>query len=126
MTDEIRLVLPAEDDFRPVARLAAGGLALQLDLSYDELADVHVALDALLSLRDDAGDVAITFTAEDGTLRAAVGPLPADAFAGFEDDASELGLWRVLETVVSSFEVEERDDGVWVELAKQTATPAGA
>jgi len=124
MTDEIRLVLPAEDDFRPIASLVAGGLALQLDLTYDELADVQLALEALLALRDDAGDVAVTFAAADGTLRAAVGPFPADVVAELEDDA-ELGLRRVLESVVSSFEAEERDDGVWIELAKRAGAPAG-
>jgi hypothetical protein len=126
MTNEIRLVIPAEEEFRPIAHLVAGGLALRLDVTYDDLEDIQVALEALLALRDDADDVAVTLGAEDGTLRAEVGPFAAETVTSIDDDAGELGVRRVLETVVDSFEIEERGDGVWVELAKRVAAPAGA
>jgi hypothetical protein len=115
MTNDIRLIIPAEEDFRPIAHLVTGGLALRLDLTYDALEDLQVALDALLSLRDDAEDVEVTLRADDGAVRALVGPLPA---AALEDDGNELGVRRVLEAVVDTVELEERDGGAWVELKK--------
>ena len=53
-TEEIRLVIPAEEDFRPIAHLVTGGLAMRLDVTYDDLDDLQVGIEALLALRDDA------------------------------------------------------------------------
>ena len=48
-TDEIRLVIPAEEDFRPIAHLVTGGLAMRLDVTYDDLDDLQVGIEALLA-----------------------------------------------------------------------------
>jgi len=59
-TDEIRLVIPAEEDFRPIAHLVTGGLAMRLDVTYDDLDDLQVGIEALLALRDDAGELVVS------------------------------------------------------------------
>jgi len=56
VSDEITLVVPAQEDFRPIVHLVVGGLAVRLDLTMDALEDLQVALDALLARRDDEGD----------------------------------------------------------------------
>ncbi|MBV8562479.1 MAG: hypothetical protein JOZ56_05255 [Actinobacteria bacterium] len=122
MTDEIRLVIPAEEEFRPVAHLVTGGLALRLDMTYDALDDLQTGIDALLALRDDPGDVVVSLDVGEGALHATVGPFQGDALRGLERDEGELGLRRVLETVVDTFEVEERDGGAYVELIKKAAS----
>ena len=58
-TEEIRLVIPAEEDFRPIAHLVTGGLAMRLDVTYDDLDDLQVGIEALLALRDDADDLVV-------------------------------------------------------------------
>jgi hypothetical protein len=126
MTDQIRLVIPSEEDFRPIAHLVTGGLGLRLDLTYDDLEDLQVALEALLALRDDEDDVVVELGMGEGALHAAVGPFTPEALRGLDEDSGELGLRRVLETVCDSFEREERDGGAWVELTKRTPTRAGA
>jgi hypothetical protein len=123
-TDEIRLVIPAEEEFRPIAHLVTGGLAMRLDVTYDDLDDLQVGIEALLALRDDAGELVVSLSADDGVLRAALGPfLPEKVHAGELDGG--LDLRRVLETVCDTHEVEERDGGAWVELTKRVATMAG-
>jgi len=122
VTDEIRLVIPAEEEFRPVAHLVTGGLALRLDMTYDALDDLQTGIDALLALRDDPGDVVVSLDVGEGALHATVGPFQGDALRGLERDEGELGLRRVLETVVDTFEVEERDGGAYVELIKKAAS----
>jgi anti-sigma regulatory factor (Ser/Thr protein kinase) len=121
VTDEITLVLPAEEDFRHIAHLVVGGLGVRLDLTYEHLEDLQVALEALLGCRDDDGEITVTVVAEDHAIRAAVGPFSADALEGLNDDGGALGLRRVLETVSDGFDVEERDGASWVELRKSTA-----
>ena len=123
-TEEIRLVIPAEEDFRPIAHLVTGGLAMRLDVTYDDLDDLQVGIEALLALRDDAGDLVVSLSAADGVLHASLGPFsPEEVHAAGSDDG--LDLRRVLETVCDTHEVEERDGGAWVELTKRMAT-AGA
>jgi hypothetical protein len=123
--DAIRLVIPAEEDFRPIAHLVTGGLAMRLDVTYDDLDDLQVGLEALLALRDDAGELVLSLSAEDGVLHASLGPFsPEKVHAG--EAGGGLDLRRVLETVCDTHEVEERDGGAWVELSKRIASTAGA
>ena len=120
MSDEVRLTVPAEEDFRPIAHLVVGGFGVRVDLTFADLDDLQVALEALLGCRDDEDDMVITVNAGDGLVRASVGPFSAGALDSLDRDDSPLGLRRVLETVCDSYEVEERDGGSWVELSKRT------
>jgi hypothetical protein len=123
--DEIRLVIPAEEDFRPIAHLVTGGLAMRQDARYDDLDDLQVGIEALLALRDDAGELVVTLSATDGILHASIGPFPPEKVHA-EDTAGGLDLHRVLETVCDTHEIEERDGGAWVELSKRIATEVEA
>jgi hypothetical protein len=124
-TEEIRLVIPAEEDFRPIAHLVTGGLATRLDVTYDDLDDLQVGIEALLALRDDAGELEVSLSAQDGVLHASLGPFPPEAVHEVDGDG-DLGLSRVLETVCDTHEIEERDGGAWVELTKRVATAGAA
>ncbi len=126
MSDEITLVVPAQEDFRSIVHLVVGGLAVRLDLTMDALEDLQVALDALLVRRDDEGDVVVRVVFDEQVMRATVGPLPSAILEDIERDGNELGLRRVLETVCETFELEERNGEAWVELTKQTAAPTAA
>jgi len=120
MSDEVRLTLPAEEDFRPIAHLVVGGFGVRVDLTFADLDDLQVALEALLGCRDDDDDIVITINAGEGAVRASVGPFAAGALDSLERDDAPLGLRRVLETVCDSYEIEERHGGSWVELSKRT------
>ena len=125
--DEIRLVIPAEEDFRPIAHLVTGGLGMRLDLTYDDLEDLQVAIEALLGLRDDANELTVVLSIVDGVLRAELGPFdPAALQEDPEAASSGLDLRRVLDTVTDSHEVETREGGTWVQLTKRIVTAAGA
>jgi hypothetical protein len=124
-TEEIRLVIPAEEDFRPIAHLVTGGLAVRLDVTYDDLDDLQVGIEALLALRDDADDLVVSLSADDGVLHASLGPFPPEKVDAADSDGDGLDLRRVLETVCDTHEVEERDGAAWVELTKRVAN-AGA
>ena len=90
MSDEITLVVPAQEDFRPIVHLVIGGLAVRLDLTMDALEDLQVALDALLARRDDEGDVVVRVVFDDQVVRATVGPLPSAILEDIERDGNEL------------------------------------
>ena len=119
-TEEIRLVIPAEEDFRPIAHLVTGGLAMRLDVTYDDLDDLQVGIEALLALRDVADDLVVSLSADDGVLHASLGPFAPEAVHEVASDGA-LGLSRVLETVCDTHEIDERKDGAWVELTKRVS-----
>jgi anti-sigma regulatory factor (Ser/Thr protein kinase) len=121
VSDEITLVLPAQEDFHHIAHLVVGGLGARLELTYEQLEDLQVALEALLGCRDDEGDISVGIAVDDDRVRTTIGPFRPDALAELERDEGELGLRRVLETVTDSVEVDERDGASWVELSKGTA-----
>ncbi|HKD93423.1 MAG TPA: hypothetical protein VKB43_01795 [Gaiellaceae bacterium] len=119
-TEEIQLVIPAEEDFRPIAHLVTGGLAMRLDVTYDDLDDLQVGIEALLALRDDSGELVVSLSADDGVLHASLGPFPPATVQAIGSDG-DLDLQRVLETVCDTYEVEERNGAAWVELTKRIA-----
>ena len=121
MADEIRLALPAQEDFRHVAHLVVGGLAARRDLTYDVLEDLQVAFDALLAIRDDEQEIVVTMCVDDGEVRASVGPFTTEALAQLDRGPGELPLRRVLETVLDDVSFEEQGRSTWVEVRKAVA-----
>jgi hypothetical protein len=119
VSDEIKLTLPAQEDFRHVAHLVVGGIAARRELTYEDLEDLQVAFDAVLGCREDEDDVVVSLRVDDDHLFASIGPFAADALALLEQDNGGLPLRRVLETVCDQVEVNARDGGSWVDLSKQ-------
>jgi hypothetical protein len=93
---------------------------MRLDVTYDDLDDLQVGIEALLGLRDDADELVVSLSAEAGVLHASLGPFPPDKVHEVGSDGG-LDLQRVLDTVCDTHEVEERDGGAWVELTKRIA-----
>ena len=120
--DEISLTLPADDAFHGVAHLVLGGLAVRLDLTFENLEDLELAIDALLERSTQGADVTLLVRILDGELLASVGPLDgvrSELEEGVEDS---LNLRRILGTVCDRVEIVDREDGQWVELTKRTET----
>jgi hypothetical protein len=124
--DEISLTLPADDAFHRVAHLVMGGLAVRLDLTFEHLEDLELALDALLERFADADEVTLRVRLSDGELRTVVGP-----FRGVRADLEQgeegvLDLHRILRTVCDSVGISERDGLEWVELTKRVESARAA
>lgn len=113
--DRIELVTPADRSFDPLVRLVLGGLADRLDLGFEELDDLQLAVERLRAEAGSQSTVTLVIEVGEGSIRTRVGPLReraiADALQGPPSEPGELTLRRVLETVVDSFGVEEADGG---------------
>jgi len=123
--DEISLTLPADEAFHRVAHLVLGGLAVRLDLTFEHLEDLELALDALLGRSHDGEEVTLLVRVLDGELQTVVGPFTS-VRAEFErrgDDSLDLG--RILETVCDHVEIVDRNGSQWVELTKRLDTSKG-
>ena len=130
MTQAIELRIPNERPFHGVARLVVGGLAARHNLSYEALEDVQLAL--ITVLEGDgyaaADEIRVELEVTDDAIAMAVGPLNGDAVRrDLKESDGELGLGRLLATLVEDAGVEARDDGDWLRLSKRVRgiKPAG-
>jgi hypothetical protein len=118
--DEISLTLPADNAFHGVAHLVLGGLAVRLDLTFEHLEDLELALDALLERTTADQGVTVRVRVLDGELKTSVGPFTA---VRKELESNEqLNLARILSTVCDQVDVTDRDGSEWVELTKRIET----
>jgi anti-sigma regulatory factor (Ser/Thr protein kinase) len=124
--DEISLTLPADEDFRGVAHLVLGGLAVRLDLTYESLEDLELALDALLERTRTDEDVTLRVRMSDGELHTIVGPFASVRNEFERGDTDDLTLSRILGAVCDSVDISERDGSQWVQLTKRFETVEGA
>jgi hypothetical protein len=118
--DEISLTLPADNAFHGVAHLVLGGLAVRLDLTFEHLEDLELALDALLERTAPEENVTVRVRVLDGELKTAVGPFTSVRKELESND--QLNLARILATVCDKVEVSDRDGSEWVELTKRIET----
>lgn len=122
--DEICLTLPADDAFHSVAHLVLGGLAVRLDLTFEHLEDLELAIDTLLQRSSPGEDVIVRVVVADGELRTSVGPL-ASVRSELENGSDQLSIGRILRAVCDSVTIEDRDGGEWVELTKRVTRGKG-
>jgi hypothetical protein len=120
--DEISLTLPADDAFHSVAHLVLGGLAVRLDLTFESLEDLELAIDALLEHSTQGTNVTMLVRVLDGELQTIVGPFKAVRSEHEAGGEESLNLRRILDTVCDRVVIVDRDGGQWVELTKRIET----
>ena len=131
MSDAVRLTVPYERPYYGIVRLVVGGLAARLDLPYEHVEDVQLALETLLG--DDGYAAAETVTVEvsvrEEGLEILVGPLDAGRLerelTAEVDERRGVGLRRLLATVTGGFDVERRDGAGGVGMRKEAPGGAG-
>jgi hypothetical protein len=79
---------------------------------------LQVAVGELLEQRETEEEITVSVRADGDTIRASVGPFDDSLAEELRREADGVGLRRVLETVVDSVSLEERDGQPWVELTK--------
>jgi hypothetical protein len=117
--DEISLTLPADEAFHRVAHLVLGGFAVRLDLTFENLEDLELALDALLERTPREEDVTLRVRMADGELHTTVGPFAAVRAELERGGSADLNLSRILAAVCDSVEITDRDGSEWVQLTKR-------
>jgi hypothetical protein len=124
--DAITLSIPHTKAYHGVARLVVGGLAARLDLSYEHLEDLQLALESVLE-RDGyvAGDeVTVRLYVEPDAVAMVIGPLDAAELRADLDRTSDddgIPLSRLLSTLVEDVALEDVDGGHWLRLEKRVA-----
>ena len=121
--DAITLTLPHAKPYHGVARLVVGGLAARVELSYEHLEDLQLALESVLE-RDGyvSGDrVTVRLHVEPEAVVMEIGPLdPAEVRADLEREPDDgIPLSRLLSTLVEEVALEEADGVYRLRLEKR-------
>ena len=108
MTDTIQLTIPANPRFRPVATLVLGGVGSRLELPYERIDDLQLAvLSALVAAESEV--VTMEVETNESRLSVSVGPL-------VDGSGADHALRLVLDRLVDSVEATVRDGGEWLTL----------
>ena len=124
MSDSVLLSFPRDSRYYSVARLVVGGIAAPLQMSYDALDDLQLAISSLLDHEDLAlgapeEEVQLRLTVDDSRLSAAIGEFAAGSLdKAFDRQGGEMGLRRLLDTIVDEVAIDSTSDGEWVTLTK--------
>ena len=108
MSDRITLTIPAQTEYTGVAALVLGGIGSRLDLPYERMDDLQLAvLSVLESVRD--GEITVEVDAAAERVAVSLGPVATGS-------GSDPSLARVLDPLVDSVESVQRDGREWLEL----------
>lgn len=112
----ISLELPAGSCCRAVGRLVVGGVASRLSFAVEQIEDLQLAVEALLS-RPAARDVVTVELTESGLgLDARLGPFaPAPA--------ERVRVQTMLHRLVERADVQDSADGEWISLSAARSRP---
>lgn len=114
--------MPRERPYYGVAHLVLGGVAARLDLTVEHLEELELALDGLLDRREGGREVTLTIRVVPGGLAAELGPFGEQLRTEIDGGPGDgVSLRRLLDAVVDQYSLDERDDGTWIEVRKQTA-----
>ncbi len=108
MTDRISLTVPSRTSYAGVATLVLGGIGSRLELSYERMDDLQLAVLSVLEARGDE-EVTVEVEAAEERVSVSVGPL-------VEGSGSDQALARVLDPLVDSVEPVRRDGREWLML----------
>ena len=121
--DAITLSIPHAKPYHGVARLVVGGLGARLNLSYEHLEDLQLALESVLE-RDGyvvGEEVTVRLQVEPDAVTMTIGPLdPRELQADLAGPSGDgISLSRLLATLVEEVELEEVDGEHRLRLEKR-------
>lgn len=117
--DEITLTIPRDRALYSVAHLVLGGLGIRLNLTIEHLEDLQLALDAVLERVREGEPVTIAVSVSEGEIATAIGPMRDGVRDELEDtNGQDVGLRRILDTLVDGVELTSREGGDWLRLTK--------
>jgi hypothetical protein len=120
----LSLTIPGERRFLGVARLLVGGLAARLDLPYEHMDDLQLAAESALASEPRGNEVTLELELGEDAVELRIGPFDARSLDGPRNE-DELGLDRLLSTLVDRVDVLEHNGTQWLVLEKRVPLPTG-
>lgn len=118
---DVALSLPTDRRYLEVARLAFAGIASRLDLGFEDVDDMQLAIESVLGAGLTGADkITLEVGVDDGCLGVWLGPLDEAALvARLPEEGGGIALNRLLERLVDSAGVTQRPSGAGLLLLKR-------
>jgi len=123
---KLTLTFPGERRFIGMARMFVGGLAARVDLGYETMDDMQLALESVLQKAELGSEVTLEAQLEGQGVTLFAGPFVGDPLESSVGHAGELELERLLSALVAGAESTRRDDGCWLRLDVRIPASSGS
>ena len=120
--ETVSLTVPGRPRYVGIVRMFVGGLAARLDLGYETMDALQLALESVLLEAELGERVTLEAHLEGDGVSILVGPFAHDPLGG-ERHPERLELERLLSALVAGSDSTMRDDGCWLRL--DVRIPAG-
>jgi hypothetical protein len=118
VNDTITLTIPTSPAYRGVATLVLGGVGSRLDLPYERMDDLQLAVLSMLDA-SKGNEAAIEISAQNGRIGVSVGPLRDGA-------ESDDGLTLVLRRLADGVEPGRRGEDIWITVHVERSESDGS
>jgi hypothetical protein len=126
LSDALVLTFPNELRFFALVRLVLSGLAAQLDLPYEQVDDLQLAVEGALAGESPPGDeVTMRIEPRKEALSVWIRPIGARQPGSNNGSDNALGFQRIAGKLVDSFEVVNEGGHEWLRLEKRIQAGAG-
>jgi hypothetical protein len=127
MGEALVLTFPNEPRFLALVRLVLSGLAAQLDLPYERVDDLQLAVEGALASEGPPGDeVTLRFEPRKEALSVLMSPVAGRSIPEYRPGRSDaLGFDRIAAELVDAVEVVTVDGKDWLRLEKRIPASAG-
>jgi hypothetical protein len=115
--EHVTLSVPSAADFRGVVRLVVGGLGSRCGLSFEQVDDLQIAVEAVLNSQPMSAEELELDASIDDHLRVRLGP--------FDEGAGGSSSERMLRVLVPDVRIVALGGRAWVELAVPLAEGNG-
>jgi hypothetical protein len=97
-----------------------------MNLTIENLEDLQLAIDAVLERVRETAEVTIALRLREAEIETAIGPMRDGVRDELEaSDGQEVGLRRILDTLVDRIELTPGEGGDWVRLTKTVEARSG-
>jgi hypothetical protein len=122
----IAITLPGEKRAIGIVRLFVGGLAARLDLGYETMDDLQLAVESVLLGAELGSEITVAAHIDGDAVSLSMGPFPRDPLAAGTDETGELDLEHLLAALVARAETTQEDGGCRLRLDVRIPAGSGA
>jgi hypothetical protein len=122
----VAITVPGEHRAIGVVRLFVGGLAARVDLGYETMDDLQLAVESVLLGAQLGSEITVEAQMEGDAVSVRMGPFERDPLAAGMDETGELALEHLLAALVARAETTTEEGACWLRLDVRIPAGSGA
>jgi hypothetical protein len=125
-SSRVAITLPGERRAIGIVRLFVGGLAARLDLGYETMDDLQLAVESVLLGAPLGAEITVAAHIEGDAVSLSIGPFERDPLVVGTEETGELDLEHLLAALVARAETTTENGASWLRLDVRIPAGSGA